>query len=105
MPSGGQFARQPGAALAALAGAAGQRGQPLGGRGEVARGDARLPVEGAQPPAAGAAVVVGAAVADRPQHADDGARAVAVVGGGAVAVRAAYAGPLVAVFFWARRCW
>jgi hypothetical protein len=66
--------------------------------------EAGLPVEGGKALAAAAAVVVGAVEVERAQDADDVAFAVAVVRGGAIAVGARHAGPLVAIFFRARCC-
>ena len=65
----------------------------------MAFGEAGLLVERGKALAATAAVVEGAAEVERTQNADDMAVAVAMVGSGAVAVGAGYAGPFVAVFF------
>ena len=88
-----------GPALEALAGGPGQGRQTLGGRGELAVGEAGLDVEGGEALATAAAVVVRAVEGEWPQSTDDVTPALAVVRGGTVAVRAGQAGPLVAVFF------
>src|SRR5262249_58661535 len=96
--------QQLGGLLEAVADGPGQRGELLGGGGEPPVGDAGLLVEGAEPLATAAAVVVGPPATDRAEQADEGAPAVLVVAGGVVAVRAGHAGGVVADFFWASRC-
>jgi hypothetical protein len=58
-----------------------------------------LLVEGEKALAAASAVIVGALARDLAAQADEAMAAVAVISVGVVAVRAGYAGPLVAVFF------
>jgi hypothetical protein len=86
-------------AVEAVAGGPGPTDDLLGGRAEPALGQAVAPVEGEKAPATAAAEIVGAAIADVAQQAEDVSLAVAVEGGGLVAVRAAQAGSDVAVFF------
>jgi hypothetical protein len=88
-----------GGAFEALRGGTGPGDDLLGGRGEAPVVQAVSLVEREGAPAAGAAEVVGPAVADVTDQAQDVAVAVAVERGGLVAVRAGQAGTLVAVFF------
>jgi hypothetical protein len=77
----------------------------LGGRGKAVAIDAGLLIEGTQAKAAASAIVVGTAAGNIAGQADEGTAAVAVIGGGVVAMGTGYAGPLVAVFFCSRCCW
>ena len=69
-PDAGHLLEQFGPLLEAVGDRPGQGGDPLQGRGQVAGGQAGVAVEGEQALAAGAAEVVGAAVADRPHEAE-----------------------------------
>src|SRR5205807_7387963 len=91
----GRLFQQIGGLLEAVADAAGQGGEALGGGGQCPLGDAGAVVEGGGAFAAAAAVIVGAGVADGPDDADDGALAVGVIGGGVVAVGAGHTGGFV----------
>lgn len=74
--------------LETIADAAGQGGQLFGSRGEAARGDAGLLVEGEEALATAAAVVVSTPAGDVAAEADQGALPLAVVRCGVVAVGA-----------------
>ena len=91
--------QQVGTALETIADATGQTGELFDGRSEVARGDARVGIEGTAALATAAAVVVGSVEAKSAEEADQGAPPVLVVGGGLFALGAGHAGTFVAVFF------
>ncbi len=88
----------------AIADAAGQGRQLFGGRRQAACVDAGFLVEGEKALAAASAVIVGALAGDIAAQADEAMAALAMIRGGVVAMRAGYAGSLVAVFF-CSRCW
>src|SRR5262249_11416650 len=88
----------------AVADTASQSRQLFGGRRQAMLVDAGLLVKGAQALAAASAVIIGALTRNLAAQTEETLRAVAVISSGVVAVRAGYAGSLVAVFF-ESSCW
>ena len=83
----------------AVADLAQQADHPLGTGGQAMVVEAGLGVEGEQPQAAAAAVVVSPGAGDRAQEADGVEGTVAVEGGGLLTLGAGHTGADVAVFF------